>query len=409
MTRRAFCFALAAASTACEPSPPDLVTPTRPVPVDVSATPAAIALSEHTQQALEALGYAPAVPTDNPETRGTATHVDGAWPGLNLYSSRHRASALLVDMGGRVVHRWEAKDPRSDPWMHIEPRPNGALLVIIKDRSIALLDRDSNPIWHASLRAHHDAHVRPDGTILVLTRKRAEVLDGGRTLPVLADFLTVLSPAGELRRTVPLLGFMRAHVSPGRLARLRHRLAQGESRARLLRGGGLADVLHANSVETLRRPIDGVAPAGAVLLSFRALSRIAILSPDLEEVLFVWGEGVLDGQHDAKQLDNGNLLLFDNGLRRRWSRVIELNPVTGDIVWTYRAPGFHSRIRGAAQALPNGNVLVTESEKGRAFEVKRSGELVWEYWNPDVRRPRGRPKRGVIYRLNRFEQDDFPF
>ena len=44
---------------------------------------------------------------------------------------------------------------------------------------------------------------------------------------------------------------------------------------------------------------------------------------------------------------------------------------------------FFSAVQGAAQALPNGNVLVTESTKGRVFEVTRDGEIVWEFWNPD--------------------------
>jgi hypothetical protein len=32
--------------------------------------------------------------------------------------------------------------------------------------------------------------------------------------------------------------------------------------------------------------------------------------------------------------------------------------------------------------LPNGNTLITESDRGRAFEITRSGRVVWEYYNP---------------------------
>ena len=40
-----------------------------------------------------------------------------------------------------------------------------------------------------------------------------------------------------------------------------------------------------------------------------------------------------------------------------------------DILWEYRAEGFYTLSQGYAQRLANGNTLVTESERGRAFEI----------------------------------------
>jgi len=37
---------------------------------------------------------------------------------------------------------------------------------------------------------------------------------------------------------------------------------------------------------------------------------------------------------------------------------------------------------GAADRLPNGNTLITESDGGRAFEVTQQAEVVWEFYNP---------------------------
>ena len=54
--------------------------------------------------------------------------------------------------------------------------------------------------------------------------------------------------------------------------------------------------------------------------------------------------------------------------------------------------------RGAAQRLPNGNTLITESERGRVFEVTPQKEIVWEFWNPEI--VKGARKR--IYRLTRL-------
>ena len=54
-------------------------------------------------------------------------------------------------------------------------------------------------------------------------------------------------------------------------------------------------------------------------------------------------------------------------------------------MWSYegglRHP-FYSETCGAAHRLPNGNTLITETDKGRAFEVTESGEIVWEYYSP---------------------------
>ena len=81
-------------------------------------------------------------------------------------------------------------------------------------------------------------------------------------------------------------------------------------------------------------------------------------------------------------LESGNILLFDNGLSRGWSRAIELDPLSGEIVWTYEAEprkSFYTVGRGSAQRLPNGNTLLAESGKGRAIEVTRDGDIVWEF------------------------------
>ena len=43
---------------------------------------------------------------------------------------------------------------------------------------------------------------------------------------------------------------------------------------------------------------------------------------------------------------------------------------------------FYSRYKSAAQRLPNGNTLITESHCGRIFEVTPECETVWEYISP---------------------------
>ena len=90
----------------------------------------------------------------------------------------------------------------------------------------------------------------------------------------------------------------------------------------------------------------------------------------------------LEGPHGATMLSNGHILLFDNGRYRLWSRVIEFEPLTYKIVWEYRPDDFYSSTGGYAQKLPNGNILVTESDAGHVFEVTPQKEIVWEFYNP---------------------------
>jgi hypothetical protein len=87
--------------------------------------------------------------------------------------------------------------------------------------------------------------------------------------------------------------------------------------------------------------------------------------------------------------------------------VVEVDPIAGEIVWEYRAtppPSFYSRSRGANQRLANGNTLITESDKGRAFEVTPEGEIVWEFLNPELTAKR---EPAVIVRMRRMEGVSF--
>jgi hypothetical protein len=142
-------------------------------------------------------------------------------------------------------------------------------------------------------------------------------------------------------------------------------------------------VLHANAVRVLDRAVPGLGRAGDLLVSVRELDLVAVVDPVRRRVRWSWGPGVLEAQHDPSVTPGGDLLIFDNRPDRRASRVVQVAPPSGRIVWSHE--GFFSRTRGGVQALPNGNVLIVESERGRAFEVTRAGDVVWEYYDPDER------------------------
>lgn len=94
---------------------------------------------------------------------------------------------------------------------------------------------------------------------------------------------------------------------------------------------------------------------------------------DLAQAEVVWAlQGSFAKQHDPQVLADGTLLLFDNAGLGKHSRLLQLDPATGETIWEYRGDpdgGFRPGCCGTADRLPNGNTLINETDAGRAFEV----------------------------------------
>src|SRR5712692_4543336 len=79
---------------------------------------------------------------------------------------------------------------------------------------------------------------------------------------------------------------------------------------------------------------------GNLLVSFRDISTIIKIERRTGQVLWKMGAPPLSGQHAPTPLPNDNILIFDNGPHRLdesfpFSRVIEVNSRTSEIVWKY--------------------------------------------------------------------------
>ena len=174
-----------------------------------------------------------------------------------------------------------------------------------------------------------------------------------------------------------------------------------------------------------------------IIVSSRQASLVAIVARDGS---IVWQIGPdyraseemskirqIIGQHHAHIIPRGlpgagNLMIFDNGgasgygaptpaapkgeniFARPTSRVLEINPVTLELVWSYNAPNFFATNISGAQRLANGNTLITEGPDGRIFEVTSDGDIVWEYIYP-VYTGRG---TNSVYRAYRVPYDWIP-
>jgi hypothetical protein len=131
------------------------------------------------------------------------------------------------------------------------------------------------------------------------------------------------------------------------------------------------------------------------------------------KVVWKLGPPTLAGQHAPTPLENGNILIFDNGVHRLddplpFSRVIEINPAINEIEWTYQdrpVSNFFSPRMGNAQRLPNGNTLINEASFGRFFELTRDGEIVWEYVNPFFGGP-PHAETNAVFRAFRYRAEE---
>jgi hypothetical protein len=353
---------------------------------------------------LRALGYVGF--TDSRVVPGepvvTLHDPDRSAPGYNLVSNRNLTSAQLFDAQGNVVHSWQ--DEGAAHWSNAELLANGDLLVTGSEKQegpgsnfLLRMSWDGRIVWRKPIHAHHDAEVTAAGTIATLTFRFRRIPEVSAEHPVKDDRLTILSQAGDVLEEHSLYDllcgdpdvFTCRSVPP---------TSDGD--------GKVIDLLHANSLEFVPYPHlaakDPIYAPTNVLVSLRNQDAVAIFDWKRKRLVWVWGPGELSAQHDARFLDDGHILLFDNGIFRRYSRIVEVDPLREQIVWEFTAPvpeQFFSIRKGSSQRLPNGNTLVANSNAGEAFEVTPDGEIVWRFLNPNANR---QGKRATIVRIHRY-------
>jgi hypothetical protein len=362
---------------------------------------------------LRSIGYLAGQEAVPEESGITEYDPDLAWNGLNLYTSGDFPGAVLMDMNGTVLHRWEYRfidawraNPTSELpantkgagfWRRAHLYENGDILGIYDGMGLVKLDRDSNLKWAYLEGAHHDVEVAADGRIYVLIREAHIVPRINPHEPILEDFVAVLDENGrELERTSVIAA-----------------LESSEYQDILASMQDAGDILHTNTIELLDGRLADRVPgfeAGNVMICPRQLDAVLVM--DLDEERVVWATTApWVRPHQPTVLDNGDILIFDNRGNAGASRVIQFDPVTRDISWLYATPdpwGFYSKECGSNQRLPNGNTLITESDRGRAFEVTPDKTIVWEYVNPaQVSDDQGHAFIASIFEMLRLPPD-FP-
>jgi hypothetical protein len=382
-------------------------------------------------------GLAVAGPSIYPE--GT-TRLDPAraWPSYVLFTGGDE-TARLIDLDGKTVHTW--RDVGGFASVLIDPAlaggQRGHVLVTLENaagrgvdlvpgragprisKTVGELDWDGQVRWRFGPQApgglaqqHHDWARLPNGHTLVLANLRHAV-PGFRQPELLDDVAYEVDADGAIvwrwvaSEHLDELGFTPAEL-------------------KLIRESDNADYLHVNNLKPVgpNHWFDAgdkrFAPDNLIFDS-RNANVIAIVDRRSGHVVWTLGPDYpaiprgaaarklprpvdqISGQHDAQIIPAGlpgagNLLVFDNQGEAGYppvelrttggSRVLEIDPVTRQIVWQYTAEdsgqpswGFRSTHISAARRLPNGNTFIDEGQSGRLFQVTRDGDIVWEYIN----------------------------
>ena len=347
---------------------------------------------------------------------GGLTHLEvgRAFAGYTLMCPAGGGGAVLLDLRGRAVHRWEA--PEGARFFNVELLENGNLLGLCSPPAtlaapgeapprqeemlrqeapeppelfrrlggggnlLVELDWEGEEVWRFEGEAlHHDFARLEDGRTLALEwaemdEEAERRVRGGtrwRRQPMprrmIGDDIVTISAEGEIAERIELWRLL----DPGKA-----RICPLERRW---------EWTHCNSLDVL--------PDGGIIFSARNASTVGIVDPGAEggepSLRWQWGWPEISHQHHATALGDGRILLYDNGMHRLqdlpFSRVLEVDPETEELGWVYqgepREQFFSAHISGAAR-LPNANTLITEGASGRIFEVTRRGEVVWEWISP---------------------------
>ena len=325
-----------------------------------------------------------------------------AFEGYTFFAPMGKYSALggaggayLIDMDGFVVHTWSLNYSLGvDAFL----LPNGHLLYAGLDEDgpeisngrggiIQELDWNSKVVWeYKNQYMHHDIEKMPNGNVLAIIWQQlpenfSKNIIGGFAArsfnnSMWGDGIIEINPKGQIVWEWKGIDHMRVEdfSLPPEIPRI--------------------EWTHANSVKYLPagNPFNG---KESILLSLRQTDNSIIIDKQTKEIVWIWGKNWTKHQHDTTLLENGNILVFNNGVMGLrdfggavpHSSIIEMNPHTEKIVWEYKGKGlfgwrFFSGVVGGAQRLPNGNTLITDGLEGRIFEVNKQNETVWEYINP---------------------------
>ena len=376
-------------------------------------------------------------------TVGVLLQTENSYDGYTLMPVTASSNTYLLNNCGEVVNTWVSQYKAG---MMAYLLPDGGLMRAGKTNNQAFAAGGSGGIiekfnWEGNLEwsylissptqcQHHDIAVLPNGNVLALVWKAypaSEWIARGRNPELTADdvvwgtCIVEVMPVGtddgqivwkweainhlvqDFNSELPNFGDPSAYP---RQLDVNYQ-ATGNDR----------DWLHTNSI-AYNPELD------QIMISSRDFNELWILDHSIPNastsgpqghLMYRWGnpeaygrgtaaDRILHSQHDARWIENGQVMVFSNGNERpagHFSTVEVFTPPTNadgtynldpNAPWgpegtDWRYPSlldadFFSQNTSGAQQLPNGNILITEGASGEIREVTLNQEVVWQYVNP---------------------------
>lgn len=337
-------------------------------------------------------------------------------PGYTLFTPHGDDHAFLIDIDGRIVHRWK--------FTHVHPGygrllANGNLLMSGSDINLPDPPKDEPTKPPLPLEQHVTRLGGYHTTLLEMTWD-GEIVWEYQNRFQHHDFFRFANGNTMVPEWVELPEDLHRKVKGGfKMPRERLPRLLGDDlvevdrdckEVRRIRTWQLLDPVKDPIYPTTRRwewtHLNGidVNDAGDIVFSARNADRVAII--DHASGAIKWKYTKTHGQHNPTFTPDGHVQIFDNG--HAGSRVIQIDPETEEVAWQYqgqpRQQFFSGHISGASR-LESGHVLVCEGTSGRLFEVNRDQQVVWEWINPILNNnKRGEPTVS-IYRAHRYPAD----
>jgi len=316
-------------------------------------------------------------------------------PGLTLISSSWKGpdgwdpELRLIDKNGEVLHRWridraelfqEGITQRADgSGVHGTYLLSGGHIVAnLEYVGTVRLDACSDVMWTLGEGNHHSIAQAEDGSFWtpVVTstpkKKSTKYPNGypGIEKKVWVEGVMKFDGSGSTIDEINILDLLyKSEISY-------------KVREMLYNHSG-EDITHMNDVEALSSDMSDEYPlfnSGDLLVSLLGMNLVFVFDPDSGEVK--WHEtDHISMQHDPDFVGNGWISVFDNGAK--WadgSRAVMFKPSSDSVnVRRFSKLDFYTSVQGKHQSLNNGNVLLTETKKGRVIEVDSRGDVVWEW------------------------------
>ncbi len=345
-----------------------------------------------------------------PGKSGITISTDKVQPGYllisRLSSTRKQYVIELMDkVSGKVIHEWVPKyediyltkdisfdeeDAQSVFNMQLSHpllNKDGSIVFIAIGGRLVKVDKDSKIVWQNKHRFHHSINMDVNGNIWVASKIKNSLY---KVHPLKSprdsnyenmkavfeeESITQISPDGKILKEISI---PQIFLDSGLKALVVSSLTIKNS----------DDPTHINDIQPVYKDRN-FAKMGDLLLSLRSLNLILLYRPSENKVIW-YKIGPWIAQHDVDVINDDEISVLNNDRpfdpydKSTRSTIVFYNFKTDQTYEPYNksieAADFYVWAEGVHRILPNGNVLLEETVKGRILELSKNA-IEWEYVN----------------------------